>query len=112
MARVEEREGELGGCFGKGQMVHGRWLIFPANKGIYRHDAEGSDDMPVPLPPHNSKLQPPSHHPRISGRHLTPAGTHQILPHRRERLNTHHERQACAGHLARDMVLGVQGREA
>lgn len=49
---------------------------------------------------------------RITPRNLTPAGTHQILPYRRERLNTHHERQAGAGHMARDMVLGVQGWEA
>ncbi len=59
--------------------------------------------MPVPSPTPIFQITP---------RNLTPTGTHQILPHRRERLDTHHKRQAGARHMAGDMVPGVQGWEA
>ena len=45
---VESRERGCGALLrrveGRGVLMH---LVFTAGKGIYRHDAEGSDDMPV-----------------------------------------------------------------
>ena len=80
-------------------------LLSAAGEGIYRHDAEGSDDMPVRLIPF----------PRLVCEDqwlLMTSGTHQVVTDRREREYTNIERQAGYGDMAGHMVSGVQEFEA
>lgn len=76
--------------------------IVPEDKkgqGLYRHDAEGSDDMPV-------CEQRRCERTRDGGLNLY-LGTRQISTGRRERYDSNYKRQTGYGYMARNLVLGV-----
>ena len=86
-------------------------------KGLYRHDAEGSDDMPVRPPSRlSTSSSAPSYHvirgpqTQLTGQRKT--GTYQILSYWRECERADCGWNAGAGEVAGDMVFGVSGREA
>ncbi|KAH0547818.1 hypothetical protein FGG08_000075 [Glutinoglossum americanum] len=80
---------------------------------LYRHSAEGLDDMPVRYistlfySPHSTQAEsfrPPARMPTTNGREI---GAYQIRAHRRLGHHPDQRREASDGHMARDLVPGV-----
>lgn len=81
------------------------WRI--AGKGIYRHDAEGSDDMPVSVSLPSVAVGEQG---LIRGGGGMVVGTYQIVADRCERQHTDFGWEVGHRHLARHLVSGVQER--
>ena len=93
-----------------GMVANVSWCVNVAGKGIYRHDAEGSDDMPV-MSSH-SFIHPfkKLYSRRIQGLIRTwrgGTGTYQIITDRGERQYSDFEWEVGDGDVAGDMVFGV-----